>query len=82
MRMNSHNNQTNEQHKGFDPTTTIIFDDSIIEIQYNDLLKNKPYLVKLTGYISEYYETRMSGEELRGLADFINYYLDKRYEQN
>ena len=82
MRMNSHNNQTNEADKGFDPTTTIIFDDSIIEIQYNDLLKNKPYLVKLTGYISESYETRMSCEELRQLAEFINYYLDKRYEQN
>ena len=77
--MNSHNNQTNEEDKGFDPTTTIIFDDSIIEIQYNDLLKNKPYLVKLTGYISEYYETRMSAEELRALADFINYYLDNKY---
>lgn len=62
----------------FDPTTTIIFDDSIIEIQYNDLLKNKPYLVKLTGYISEYYETRMSCEELRGLADFINQYLENK----
>ena len=82
MSMNSHNNQTNEAYKGFDPTTTIIFDDSIIEIQYNDLLKNKPYLVKLTGYTSEYYETRMSCEELRQLAEFINYYLDKRYEQN
>lgn len=81
MGMKSHQNQTNQQPKGFDPTTTIIFDDSIIEIQYNDLLKNKPYLVKLTGYISEYYETRMSGEELRQLAEFINYYLDKRYEQ-
>ena len=78
MRMKSHNNQTNEQHKGFDPTTTIIFDDSIIEIQYNDLLKNKPYLVKLTGYISEYYETRMSGEELRDLADFILQYLENK----
>lgn len=66
----------------FDPTNTIIFDDSIIEIQYNDLLKNKPYLVKLHGYTSEYYETRMSGEELRSLAEFINCYLDKRYEQN
>ena len=76
--MKSHNNQTNEQHKGFDPTTTIIFDDSIIEIQYNDLLKNKPYLVKLTGYISEYYETRMSGEELRDLADFIYKYLENK----
>ena len=75
--MNSHNNQTNEQHKGFDPTTTIIFDDSIIEIQYNPLLKNKPYLVKMTGYTSEYYETRMSGEELRGLAEFILHYLQQ-----
>lgn len=65
----------------FDPTTTIIFDDSIIEIQYNDLLKNKPYLVKLHGYISEHYETRMSGEELRRLADFINYYLDNQYDK-
>lgn len=76
--MKSHNNQTNEQHKGFDPTAAIIFDDSIIEIQYNDLLKNKPYLVKLTGYISEYYETRMSGEELRGLAEFILKYLENK----
>lgn len=76
MRMKSHNNQSNEADKGFNPTTTIIFDDSIIEIQYNDLLKNKPYLVKLTGYTSEYYETRMSGEELRGLAEFILKYLD------
>ena len=81
MTMKSHNNQTNEQDKGFNPTTTIIFDDSIIEIQYNDLLNNKPYLVKLTGYISESYETRMSAEELRGLAEFINYYLDNQYEK-
>lgn len=92
MKVKSHNNQTNEQHKGFDPTTTIIFDDSIIEIEYNDLLKTKPYLVKLHRYISEYmaptiympsiHEVRMSGKELRGLAEFINCYLDKRYEQN
>ena len=79
--MNSHNNQTNEAYKGFDPTTTIIFDDSIIEIQYNDLLNNKPYLVKLTGYISGSYETRMSCEELRQLADFINYYLNNQYDK-
>lgn len=76
MGMKSHQNQTNQQTKGFDPTTTIILDDSIIEIQYNDLLKNKPYLVKLHGYISGSYETRMSCEELRELADFINYYLE------
>lgn len=76
MGMKSHQNQTNQQTKGFNPTTTIIFDDSIIEIQYNDLLKNKPYLVKLHGYISGQYETRMSCEELRQLADFINYYLE------
>lgn len=81
MKVKSHNNQTNEQNRGFDPTTTIIFDDSIIEIQYNDLLNNKPYLVKLTGYISESYETRMSCEELRGLAEFINYYLDNQYDK-
>ena len=86
--MKSHNNQTNEEDRGFDPTTTIIFDDSIIEIQYNDLLKTKPYLVKLHGYISEYmaptiympsiHEARMSGEELRGLADFILKYLENK----
>lgn len=78
MGMKSHQNQTNQQPKGFDPTTTIILDDSIIEIQYNDLLKNKPYLVKLHGYISGSYETRMSCEELKELADFINYYLENK----
>lgn len=78
MGMKSHQNQTNQEPKGFDPTTTIIFDDSIIEIQHNDLLKNKPYLVKLHGYISGSYETRMSYEELKELADFINYYLENK----
>jgi len=77
MGMKSHQNQTNDQTKGFNPTTTIIFDDSIIEIQYNDLLNNKPYLVKLHGYISGQYETRMSCEELRELANFINQYIER-----
>lgn len=76
MRMKSHNNQTNEKEKGFDPTTTIIFDDSIIEILHNPNVTKYPYLMRLSGYISERYETRMSREELRGLAEFILKYLE------
>lgn len=60
----------------YNPTTTIIFEDSIIEILYNPSLSKNPYLVRLHGYISGQYETRMSCEELRQLADFINYYLE------
>jgi uncharacterized protein YecE (DUF72 family) len=60
----------------FNPTNTIIFEDSILEIQYSNLLKKNPYLVKLHGYISEKYETRMSREELKQLAEFINWYLE------
>lgn len=60
----------------FNPTNTIIFEDSIIEIQHNRLLTKQPYLLKLYGYISEKYETRMSREELKQLAEFINWYLE------
>ena len=60
----------------FNPTNTIIFEDSIIEIQYNRLLTKQPYLVKLYGYISEKYETRMSRKELKQLSEFINWYLE------
>lgn len=60
----------------FNPTQTIIFEDSIIDIQYNPLLTKQPYLVKLHGYISDQYETRMSREELKQLAEFINWYLE------
>ena len=60
----------------FNPTNTIIFEDSIIEIQHNRLLTKQPYLLKLYGYISEKYETRMSREELKQLSEFINWYLE------
>ena len=76
MKVNSHNNQSNEQNRGFDPTTTIIFDDSIIEILHNPNVTKYPYLMRLSGYISERFETRMSREELRGLAEFILKYLE------
>jgi len=76
MRMNSHNNQNNEQNRGFDPTTTIIFDDSIIEILHNPNVTKYPYVMRLSGYISERFETRMSRVELRGLAEFILKYLE------
>lgn len=66
----------------YDPTTTIIFEDSIVEILYNSSLTKNPYLVRIHGYMSGRYETRMSCEELRDLAKFINYYLDNQYEQN
>ena len=63
----------------YDPTTTIIFEDSKVEILYNPSLSKNPYLVRLHGYMSGKYETRMSCEELRELAEFINYYLDNQY---
>lgn len=61
----------------FNSTQTIIFEDSIIDIQYNCLLTKQPYLVRLYGYISEQYEIRMSRAELKQLTEFINLYLEK-----
>ena len=77
MKVKSHNNQSNEADRGFNPTTTIIFDDSIIEILHNPNVTKYPYLMRLSGYISERYETRMSREELRDLAEFILKYLEQ-----
>jgi hypothetical protein len=56
-------------------TNNIILDDCLIEVHFNSLLKNKPYLVR---YISwdEKLELRLSTEELSKVSELINTILD------
>jgi hypothetical protein len=53
---------------------SIMVDDRVIEIHYNDILKNKPYLVRVFDY-NNYYpnEFRLNETELQDLYKILNY---------
>jgi hypothetical protein len=68
------------EHKGY-----------IVELHHNPILKFKPYLIRVYSYNNDPYEIRVNkiqldqfnkmmgnfgGNELKGLADFINNYLE------
>ncbi len=42
----------------------LITDDDIVEILHNNLLQNRPYLLRFTNYDNERYEIRMSEEDI------------------
>lgn len=52
-------------------TKYIMFENDIITIMYNEILKNKPYLIRLNNYDNEQYEIRMSKEEIDDFLKFI-----------
>lgn len=54
----------------------IVLDDDAIEILANENLLYKPYMVRLSNYSHERYEMRLSKDDLKVLADFINNYLE------
>lgn len=54
----------------------IVLDQDAIEILSNENLFYKPYLLRLTNYNNERYEMRLSGDDLKILADFLNEYLE------
>jgi len=56
---------------------TIIVDDNVIDIHYNENLKQKPYLVRLFNYSNEIYELRLDTDDLRELSHI----LDKIHER-
>jgi|LakMenE01Jun11ns_1017448.scaffolds.fasta_scaffold8672918_1 hypothetical protein len=59
-------------------TKYIILQDDIIEIMHNELLKNKPFLIRFTNYSNENYEIRMNQNELINFASNILQYSEKK----
>jgi hypothetical protein len=55
-------------------------EDGLIEILHNPNITNNCYLIRLMNYSNERYEMRLSGDDLKGLADFIYRYLEKTNE--
>ena len=61
----------------------IILEDSCIEILYNSMLSNNPYLIRIYNYDSGYYEFRTNEQDLKTLIDLIDSLLlsqSKTYE--
>jgi hypothetical protein len=52
-------------------TTEIYLDDSMVRIQNNPNLKNKPFLVEIYTFDSEPYSVRFSEGDLELLSGFI-----------
>jgi hypothetical protein len=53
---------------------SLLVDDKVIEIHYNTVIKNKPYLVRVFDY-NNYYpnEFRLNETELQDLYKILNY---------
>jgi hypothetical protein len=54
----------------------IVLDQDAVEILSNENLFYKPYLLRLTNYNNERYEMRLSRDEIKGLADFLNQFVE------
>ena len=52
-------------------TSEIYLDDSMVRIQHNPNLKNKPFLVEIYTFDNEPYNIRLNQSDLNLLADFI-----------
>lgn len=55
----------------------IVLDQDAVEILANENLFYKPYLLRLTNYNNERYEMRLSRDDLKVLADFLNEYQNE-----
>jgi hypothetical protein len=73
MRMKSHNNQSNQIEKGIEPTKSYRAD--IYKFDINT--KNSIVNLTINNVISwDWLRMRLTRSELKGLADFINNYLE------
>lgn len=54
---------------------TIGLSDDMVELLYNDNLRNKPYMVRLTNFSNERYEMVLSRKDMEHLADFLMDYI-------
>lgn len=59
------------------PNNMIVLDQDAVEILANENLLYKPYLLRLTNYNNERYEMRLSGDDLKVLADFLNQFVEE-----
>ena len=72
--MESHNNQTNEIEKGIEPTKSYVAD--IYKFNINTM--NSMFDLTINNVISwDWLRLKLTKSELKGLADFINNYLEK-----
>lgn len=55
----------------------LIFEDDILEIFHNDLLSNKPYLIRMTNFSNEVYEIRADEDDLARLHEMLEKVLDE-----
>lgn len=60
---------------------TIGLSDDMVELLYNDNLRNKPYMVRLTNFSNERYEMVLSREDLEKFSSFLNKYLETTYKK-
>lgn len=55
----------------------LILEDDILEILHNDLLSNKPYLIRMTNFSNEVYEIRADEDDLVRLREILEKVLDE-----
>jgi len=55
----------------------LILEDDILEIFHNDLLSNKPYLIRMTNFSNEVYEIRADKDDLVRLREILEKVLDE-----
>jgi len=53
-------------------TKYIVLEDDVISIMYNDLLKTKPFLIRMTNFNNEQYEVRADKEDVEKLIQKLN----------
>lgn len=50
--------------------------DDFVEILHNPHLSNRCYMIRLTNYSNERYSMMINKEDLKGLADLLNKFLE------
>lgn len=58
-------------------TTYILTNDDIVEILYNDMLKDRPYLLRFYNYDNEKYEIRMNKEDIDYFTKILHTILEE-----
>jgi hypothetical protein len=56
--------------------TYILTNDDIVEVLYNDMLKDRPYLLRFYNYDNETYEIRMNKQDIDVFIGILNKILE------
>jgi len=59
-------------------TSEIYLDDSMVRIQHNPNLNNKPFLVEIYTFDNEPYQIRFSKDDLKLFASFVNRTVEEK----